>query len=915
MISMANGIELKAYPEEMSLEPGSEMKTFTEFPQTKNTVELNVGRSSPITPTDVVSEVSHTNENTSDNCTTEADQPAPVVESEIADEPIDFVEVNADELPDPLVNDHAHEDTQMIDAEQLPTTTTDNSLPAEAENPDTAAEPEETLAVSTEKDLENKPSADVATEETPAPPSEMDFESKPSTEVISEEASAFPIDTDLENKSSTDDIPKETPACPTEVDFDSKPSTEVIPEEVSAPPTEMDLESKPLPDVVAEEIPAFSTETNVENKPSTDVIHDESTLEAHNSTEPASNVESSLAEMDIEAAPAATNGHEKAPVTEVVDIAPKEEKIATTSAVDEGRPSKRPNYDEPAVKRSHKMSRLSEIEHAKALVGTFASTAVSPPRRPNITREQLKYCSAILKALKRHRDAGPFLKPVDHVKMQIPDYPKIVKTPMDFSTIEKKLNNNQYITVDDFVADVRQVFENCYLYNGRESIVSTFAQNLEKVFNNQLRKMPQATPKIVESTKDESFNESRPRSRPRSNSRRSSTGSKDRRESQSSITSTKRGSLKNPLPDVHYKFCMSVIKEFFKKTHSHYAYPFLEPVDWKSLDIPDYLTIIKHPMDASTIKRNLESGLYSTPEEFEADVRLMFRNCYKYNPPKTPVYTMGQTLENIFNAKWAQKPSLPPPKEPTPEPEPEEFSEQEESSDEEDDKHAQQIAELERHLEFMSKQLASMKGAAREKKKKEKVKTPVKAKTQASKAPKGTKASKSAKTKSTPKPRSRKASAPEYSTDDEKYPEITFEQKRELSDSINLLPGEKLNTVVSIIHSSMPHLKDTSGQEEIELDIDSLDHRTLYKLYKFVRTNVAPKRAKPARKNSRPHFSEEEQTRKIHELEENLRKFESAESHSSVKADRVEDDNSGSSSSSSGSSSSGSDSDSGSESN
>ena len=38
--------------------------------------------------------------------------------------------------------------------------------------------------------------------------------------------------------------------------------------------------------------------------------------------------------------------------------------------------------------------------------------------------------------------------------------------------------------------------------------------------------------------------------------------------------------------------------------------------------------------------------------------------------------------------------------------------------------------------------------------------------------------------------------------------EITFDQKRELSEKINTLSGEKLGAVVQIIHNSMPHLKD-----------------------------------------------------------------------------------------------------------
>ncbi len=37
--------------------------------------------------------------------------------------------------------------------------------------------------------------------------------------------------------------------------------------------------------------------------------------------------------------------------------------------------------------------------------------------------------------------------------------------------------------------------------------------------------------------------------------------------------------------------------------------------------------------------------------------------------------------------------------------------------------------------------------------------------------------------------------------------EITFDEKKELSEAINLLSGDKLSRVVQIIHESMPHLQ------------------------------------------------------------------------------------------------------------
>lgn len=40
------------------------------------------------------------------------------------------------------------------------------------------------------------------------------------------------------------------------------------------------------------------------------------------------------------------------------------------------------------------------------------------------------------------------------------------------------------------------------------------------------------------------------------------------------------------------------------------SYHFREPVDPVALQIPDYLTIIKHPKDLRTIGENIASGAY-----------------------------------------------------------------------------------------------------------------------------------------------------------------------------------------------------------------------------------------------------------------------------------------------------------------
>ena len=48
--------------------------------------------------------------------------------------------------------------------------------------------------------------------------------------------------------------------------------------------------------------------------------------------------------------------------------------------------------------------------------------------------------------IKKNKDSTPFLHPVDPIALGIPDYLQIITQPMDLSTIENKLKNNDYST-------------------------------------------------------------------------------------------------------------------------------------------------------------------------------------------------------------------------------------------------------------------------------------------------------------------------------------------------------------------------------------------------------------------------------------------------------------------------------------
>jgi len=128
--------------------------------------------------------------------------------------------------------------------------------------------------------------------------------------------------------------------------------------------------------------------------------------------------------------------------------------------------------------------------------GLFYPSTLPSSSVPGRSTNQLAYLrDSVLPAVWKHQCAWPFQTPVVaqtemFYKLDIPDYLKIIKHPMDFGTIKKRLENKYYWSAKECIGDFNKVFTNCYVYNKPGEDIVVMAETLEQLFLAKIRLMP-----------------------------------------------------------------------------------------------------------------------------------------------------------------------------------------------------------------------------------------------------------------------------------------------------------------------------------------------------------------------------------------------------------------------------------------
>jgi len=122
-------------------------------------------------------------------------------------------------------------------------------------------------------------------------------------------------------------------------------------------------------------------------------------------------------------------------------------------------------------------------ETARSRKAKFSTTAMTEAENAFL-RTQVGYT-------KKKKDAAYFLRPVNYDALKLPTYPDIIKQPMDLGTVETKLRNNEYYSIQACVDDLQLIVDNARKFNGPDHVITHAAYGMLQYVYERLETMSQ----------------------------------------------------------------------------------------------------------------------------------------------------------------------------------------------------------------------------------------------------------------------------------------------------------------------------------------------------------------------------------------------------------------------------------------
>ncbi|UJR28717.1 hypothetical protein I4U23_009946 [Adineta vaga] len=225
-----------------------------------------------------------------------------------------------------------------------------------------------------------------------------------------------------------------------------------------------------------------------------------------------------------------------------------------------------------------------------------------------------------------------------------PDYYLVVTHPIDLKTIAMKIQNNQYLTLDDMENDLVLMVTNAKKYNDPKSQIYKDAGALKKMIISVRNELDSA----LKTTKND-----RLRTRKRDILLSSEIANLDypeepddadivRMKSKDDGADSDTSSLDGE--EDSFRILYNAVKTFKLGTQSLID-PFMKLP--KKRFHQDYYEEIKRPISMSSIKNQIKKGQYTYISDLVDDLKLMFNNAMQYNQEGSLIYNSAKKLLDV----------------------------------------------------------------------------------------------------------------------------------------------------------------------------------------------------------------------------------------------------------------------------
>jgi len=287
---------------------------------------------------------------------------------------------------------------------------------------------------------------------------------------------------------------------------------------------------------------------------------------------------------------------------------------------------------------------------------------VQPPVIPKYSSpitEQLAYVKKkLVLPLFSHPKSGPFQKPVNAIAEGIyPDYFRVVETPMDLSTVWSRLENGWYVSVDQCVTDINQVFNNARIYNPLDHVIHQWALELQRFTVEIIKKVPGGNsqsppPAVLNPAKqgsigrqgDKSGSEVIKRGQMLPPERPTTAGKRPMQTQPQRV-----GRPGNPvLRQRQMKACQNILHRLMYDKVCHDCSAPFRIISTK------YANDTYVPTDLDSIDKRLTEEVYGNPTEFANDFRKIISETYRFCLEDDPLVDQARELQFHFENMFAK---------------------------------------------------------------------------------------------------------------------------------------------------------------------------------------------------------------------------------------------------------------------